>query len=595
MPVYKAPLDDIRFVLDEVVNAASLVALPGYEEATPELIEQILTEAARLCEQELLPLNQSGDIEGCSFAAGAVRTPAGFRQAYQTYIEGGWTGLACNPAYGGQGLPLVLNGVLEELICSANLAFGIYPGLSHGAYNAIHVHGNDDVKRRFLPRLVDGSWAGTMCLTEPQCGTDLGLIRTRAEPDGSGGYLLTGTKIFISAGEHDLTENIIHLVLARLPGAPVGIRGLSLFVVPKVLVNDDGSLGERNAVSCSGIEHKMGIRASATCVINFDRATGWLLGQPHKGMRAMFTMMNEARLAVGIQGLGIAEVAYQNALAYARDRLQGRSLGGPRYPDRSADPLIVHPDIRRMLLTMKAYTEGCRALAGRVGVALDRQERDPDLKCRQEAGELVALLTPVIKALFTDIGFEVANLGMQIWGGHGYIRDNGMEQFVRDVRITQLYEGANGIQALDLVGRKLPQDVGRSLRRFFHPLAAELERDGADSVLAPYVRPLAKAFGRLQQATVVIAQRGLAKPVEAAAVASDYLRLFGLVALGASWLTMVRVAQAQVVAGTATPLHRAKLDTGRFFMAKLLPQTGALLSSIMAGAEPVMTLDEALF
>jgi alkylation response protein AidB-like acyl-CoA dehydrogenase len=602
MPRYQAPLADIRFVLEDLLQVEQLAALPGFEEATPDLIFPVIAEGARLCETVLFPLNQSGDAEGCRLVEGRVTTPAGFPAAYRAYAGGGWTGLACAPEDGGMGLPELVYFVMEEMVSSANLAFGIYPGLSRGVYNALRLHGSETLKRRYLPRLADGSWAGTMCLTEPQAGTDLGLVRTRAEPDGDGGYRITGTKIFISAGDHDLTANIVHLVLARLPDAPAGSRGISLFLVPKCLpVDDEGGLGAANAVSCGGLEHKMGIRASSTCVLNFDGATGWLVGEAHKGMRAMFTMMNAARLAVGLQGLGLAEVAAQNALAYARERLQGRALGGARHPGQTADPLIVHPDIRRMLLTMKACNEGGRALAYWIGFHIDQEARHPDPKVREAAGELVALMIPVLKALLTDLGFEVANLALQVYGGHGYIRDNGLEQYVRDARITQIYEGTNGIQALDLVGRKLPQATGRLLRRFFHPLAAELEDAGrgSDPVLAALAAPLAKAFGRLQHATVTVAIRGSADPDDAAAVASDYLRLFGLVALGAMWLRMARVAQARLAAdpaGTGTPaaLYHGKLATARFFMAKLLPQTGALYAAIQAGGETVMAPDAGL-
>ncbi|HUY69284.1 MAG TPA: acyl-CoA dehydrogenase family protein, partial [Alphaproteobacteria bacterium] len=428
MPSYKAPLDDIRFLLDEVIDAKALVQLPGYGEAAPETLASILEEAGKICEEVLFPLNQSGDAEGCTCVAGEVKTPKGFKDAYKTFREGGWTGLSCKPEYGGQGLPLLLNFVIDEMVCSANLSFGMYPGLSHGAYNAIDKHGSDEMKKFFLPKLADGTWTGTMCLTEPQCGTDLGLIRTKAVPDKDGDYKITGTKIFISAGEHDLADNIMHLVLARLPDAPPGTKGISLFLVPKFLPKEDKSNGERNNVKCGSIEHKMGIKASATCVMNFDNATGWLVGKPNKGMSAMFTMMNEARLAVGLQGLGLAEVAYQNAVIYAKERLQGRALTGAKFPEKPADPLIVHPDVRRNLLTMRALTEGCRALACWIGRELDIEAKHPDENVRAEAGDLVALMIPIIKAFLTDVGFEVANLGVQVFGGHGYVRDNGMEQ-----------------------------------------------------------------------------------------------------------------------------------------------------------------------
>ncbi|TWA86084.1 alkylation response protein AidB-like acyl-CoA dehydrogenase [Azospirillum brasilense] len=596
MPIYKAPLEDVRFVLDEIVGAGKLAELPGYEDATPDLIAQVLEEGAKLCEEVLFPLNQPGDGEGCTFENGVVRTPKGFKEAYATYIEAGWQGLSCDPAYGGQGLPKLVNTMLEEFICSANLSFGMYPGLSLGAYNALSMYGSDPLKQRFLGRLVDGTWAGTMCLTEPHCGTDLGLIRTKAVPQEDGSNRITGTKIFISAGEHDLTENILHLVLARLPDAPAGTRGISLFLVPKFLPNEDGTVGPRNGVACGSIEHKMGIKASATCVMNFEDATGWLVGEPHKGMRAMFVMMNAARLAVGIQGLGVAEVSYQNAVAYARERLQGRSLKGTAHPDKPADPIIVHPDVRRNLLTARAYTEGARALGALVGYKLDVAEKHADEKTRREADEFVQLMTPIVKALFTDIGFESANIAVQVHGGHGFIWETGVEQYVRDARICQIYEGTNGIQALDLVGRKLPQDMGRLLRRFFHPVGAEIEADMEKEELAEFVLPLAKAFAKLQQATAIIAQKGLKDPEEAGAAATDYLRLFGLVALGWMWLRMVKVAQAKLAAGegNATFLE-AKIRTARFYMTKLLPQTNALFITIMAGSKPLMEMEENAF
>ena len=596
MPIYKAPLADVEFVLDSIVGVKALSALPGFEDATPDLIRQILEEGAKLCEEVLFPLNQSGDAEGCTFENGVVRTPSGFKEAYQTYLEGGWTGLSCDPAYGGQGLPKLVNTMLEEFICSANLSFGMYPGLSLGAYNALSLYGSDELKARFLPKLVDGTWSGTMCLTEPHCGTDLGLIRTKAVPGEDGAYAITGTKIFISAGEHDLTENILHLVLARLPDAPAGTKGISLFLVPKFLPRADGTPGPRNGVACGSIEHKMGIKASSTCVMNFDEATGWLVGEPHKGMRAMFVMMNAARLAVGIQGLGIAEVAYQNAVGYARDRLQGRSLKGTKAPDKPADPIIVHPDVRRNLLTARAYTEGARALGALVAFHLDLAEKHPDSRQRQESDEFVQLMTPIVKALFTDIGFDAANIAVQVHGGHGFIWETGVEQYVRDARITQIYEGTNGIQALDLVGRKMGQDMGRLLRRFFHPVQAELEQAMDDDTLLEFVGPLAKAFGKLQQATALIAQKGLKDPEEAGAAASDYLRMFGLVALGWMWLKSVKAARAKLAAGDGDAAFlEAKVKTARFFMAKLLPQTGALFTTILSGAKPLMEMEEVAF
>ncbi|PWC46384.1 acyl-CoA dehydrogenase [Azospirillum sp. TSA6c] len=596
MPIYKAPLEDVRFVLDEIVGLDKLSALPGYEDATPELVGQVLEEGAKLCEEVLFPLNQSGDGEGCHFENGEVRTPKGFKEAYNTYIEAGWQGLACDPAYGGQGLPKLVNTMLEEFICSANLSFGMYPGLSLGAYNALAMYGSDELKQRFLPKLVDGTWSGTMCLTEPHCGTDLGIIRTKAVPDGEGGYKITGTKIFISAGEHDLTENILHLVLARLPDAPAGTRGISLFLVPKFMPDADGKPGARNGVACGSIEHKMGIKASSTCVMNFEDATGWLVGEPHKGMRAMFVMMNAARLAVGIQGLGLAEVSYQNAVNYARERLQGRSLSGVKAPDKPADPIIVHPDVRKNLLTARAFTEGARALGALTAYKLDVAEKHPDERTRRDADEFVQLMTPIVKALFTDIGFDSANIAVQVHGGHGFIWETGVEQYVRDARICQIYEGTNGIQALDLVGRKLPQDIGRLLRHFFHPVGRDIEAAMEKDELGEFVMPLAKAFAKLQQATALIAQKGLKDPEEAGAAASDYLRLFGLVALGWSWLTMVEKAQARLEAGEGNAaFFDAKIKTARFYMTKLLPQTNSLFITIAAGAKPLMELEDAAF
>ncbi|MFL5256077.1 MAG: acyl-CoA dehydrogenase family protein, partial [Rhodopila sp.] len=470
MQIYKAPLRDMRFVLHELHDSASLSSLRGLEEVSPDLMDSILEEAGKLAEEVLLPTNAPGDELGCVLENGVVRTPKGFKEAYDAFREGGWTSLAADPEYGGQGLPESLNKIVEEMICATNLSFSLYPGLTHGAYQAIVAHASDELKQAYLPKMVDGTWSGTMCLTEAHCGTDLGLLRTRAVPQGDGSYRITGSKIFISAGEHDLTENIIHLVLARLPDAPRGTRGISMFLVPKFVPNADGRPGARNGVVCTALEHKMGIQGSATCQLTFEDATGWLVGEPNKGLATMFTMMNSERLSVGIQGLGAAELSYQGAVAYARERLQGRGLSGAKDPGKPADPIIVHPDVRRMLMTVRAYTEGCRALAGWVARQLDEMERSNDPDTRQRAEDFTALMTPVVKALFTDLGFEATNLSMQVYGGHGYIRDHGMEQIVRDARISMIYEGTNGIQALDLVGRKLPQGTGRLLRTFFHPV-----------------------------------------------------------------------------------------------------------------------------
>jgi alkylation response protein AidB-like acyl-CoA dehydrogenase len=597
MPTYKAPLRDMRFLLNEVADPARLRALPGCEEVTPDLIDPVLEEAAKLCEEVLLPLNRPGDEEGCSIENGVVRTPKGFREAYRTYCEGGWAALAADPEWGGQGLPRSVALAFEEMMCSANLAFGMYPGLTHGAVAALAKHGTPEQKQTYLPRMVSGEWTGTMCLTEPQCGTDLGLIRTRAVPAEDGTYRVTGNKIFISAGEHDLSKNIVHLVLARLPDAPKGTRGISLFLVPKFLPAEDGRPGRRNGVTCTSIEHKMGIKASATCAMAFDDAVGWLVGQPHRGLAAMFTMMNEARLGVGIQGLGLAEVSYQNAVAYAKDRLQGRALDGARHPDKPADPIIVHPDVRRMLLTMRAQIEGCRALAMWTALEQDVAHRHPDPAERQAADDFVQLITPIVKAYLTDMGWEATAMGQQVLGGHGYIREWGMEQHVRDARIAQIYEGTNGIQALDLVGRKMGAHAGRYLRRFFHPVLAYIEAKSEDPAMAEeFILPLSKAFGRLQAATAEVARRGLGDPFEAGAAATDYLRLFGLTALAYCWARMAEIALARQAAGDGdAAFYRAKLTTARFFMQRILPQTGALSTQVMAGGKTMKEFEEAAF
>ena len=596
MQCYKAPLRDMRFVLNELHDGASLTALPGLEEFSPELIDSILGEAAKVAEGVLAPLNMSGDEEGCRLENGVVRTPKGFREAYEVFRAGGWTATACDPEYGGQGLPHSVNKLIEEMLSASNMAFGMYPGLSLGAYHAIKHHASEALKDRYLPKLADGTWAGTMCLTEAHCGTDLGLLRTKAVPAADGTHRITGNKIFISSGEHDLTENIVHLVLAKLPGAPTGSRGISLFLVPKFLPSDDGRPGARNGVACTAIEHKMGIRASATCQLSFDDAVGWMVGEPHRGLLAMFTMMNAARLSVGIQGLGAAEASYQGAVAYSRDRVQGRALGGAKHPELAADPIVAHPDVRRMLLTMRAYTEGCRALGGWVSRSLDDLQRSPDPAARLAADDFSALMTPIVKALFSDLGTEAAGIGMQVYGGHGYIRDHGMEQYLRDARIAQIYEGTNGIQALDLVGRKLPAHAGRLLRGFFHPVAAFIEQNREHPVLGKMIEGFGKAFGALQLATVHIATKGAADPEEAGAAATEYLRLFGLVALGFMWARMAKLSLEKLpkAYGDAS-FYGAKLTTARFYMERILPQVGGLLVSIRSGKAAMMSFDEAAF
>ena len=596
MQTYKAPLRDMRFVLHELYGSAELSETLGFEDLSESLIDTILEEAAKITEGLLFPLNASGDAEGCTYENGVVRTPKGFREAYATFRDGGWPSLAADPKYGGQGLPESLVKAVDEMICASNMSFGLYPGLTHGAYVALEAYATQDLKDRYLPKMVEGVWSGTMCLTEAHCGTDLGLLRTRANPQSDGSYKLNGSKIFISSGEHDLTENIIHLVLARLPDGPKGVKGISLFLVPKLLPTDDGRAGARNGVTCAGIEHKMGMKASATCQINFNDAQGWLIGEPHKGMQAMFTMMNSERLSVGIQGLGVAEAAYQSAVAYAKDRLQGRSLAGAKHPDKPADPIIVHPDVRRMLMTMRAEIEGCRALSGWVARALDRVEKSNDPAVRRDADDLCQLMTPIVKALFTDLAFENASRGMQVYGGHGYIRDHGVEQYVRDSRIAMIYEGTNGIQALDLVGRKMPAHAGRYLRAFFHPVSAFIETHQNDPAMGDMVKALGKAFGALQLATGHIAQAGMKDPEEAGAAATDYLRLFGRVALGFMWARMAKVAlDALPKANGDAGFYQAKLTTARFYFDRILPEVGSLLTAIKAGKASTMALDEAAF
>lgn len=589
MPTYRAPADDYRFLLSEVLDGARLASYPGYTDATVELMTSVIAEAGTLCEQVMFPLNMSGDAEGCTYDNGTVRTPKGFADAFRQYAEGGWIGVSCDPAYGGQGLPVTVRYAIDEMICAANLSIAMYPGLTQGAFEAIHTHATDELKARFLPKLVTGEWTGTMCLTEAHAGTDLGMIRTRAEPMDDGSFSVTGTKIFITAGEHDLSRNILHLVLARLPDAPEGSRGISMFLVPKFLVNPDGSSGERNGVRCASIEHKMGIKGSATCVLDFSGAKGWLIAEPHKGLRAMFTMMNGARLGVGLQGLGLADASYQSAVAYARERLQGRSLTGLKNPGGPADPIIEHAEIRRGLLFMRAFIEGARALAAWTSLRIDEERAHPEPTVREEAADLVALLTPVIKAFFTDMGFESTNIGLQTLGGHGYIRDYGMEQYVRDARIGQIYEGTNYVQALDLVGRKLGEGNGRLFKRYLVIVAGELA--AARSVgLDDYAATLTDAVQMLERATVQIAQRAAKSADEVGAAASEFLRLFAFVALGHMWLRVARVAQERQKDGGSmnAEFYQAKLVVARFYFQRVMPQTAALSAAIEAGASPVM-------
>ncbi len=597
MPTYKAPLREYRFLLREVLQLDRYANLPGFSDAPLDLIEQIMEEGAKLCEGVLAPLNAIGDHEGCTrHADGSVTTPTGFKDAYRQLVEGGWPALGCDPAYGGQGLPRLVNLAFNEMVSSANMAFGMYPGLSHGAYEALHHHGAQALKDLYLPKLVSGEWTGTMNLTEPHCGTDLGLLRTKAVPQGDGSYRISGQKIFISAGEHDLAENIIHLVLARIEGAPAGTKGISLFVVPKFLVNDDGSLGARNGVVCGKIEEKMGIHGNATCVLNYDDAVGWLVGTENKGLNAMFTMMNEARLGVGLQGLSQSEAAYQNGLAYAKDRLQGRALTGAKNAAGPADPIIVHPDVRRMLLDAKCFNEGARAFAFWTALYGDLLHRSPDEAVRQKAEDYMALMTPVLKAYLTDLGYENATACQQIYGGHGYIEEWGMSQFVRDARIAMIYEGANGIQALDLVGRKLAANGGRAVFAFFGEIDEFVAAHGADENLKPFVEGLKRAKAQLQEATQWLMQNAMANFDNAGAAGHDYLRLFGITALAYMWALMAQAAfAAKANGGAGDPFYEAKLATGRYFLARKLPDAGAHLAKLKSGADPLMALGAEAF
>jgi len=597
MPTYKAPVENVLFLLRDVLGYERYGNLPGFADAGLDTVEAILGEAARFSENVLQPLNGPADAQGCRWDDGTVTTPDGFKAAYRQLAEGGWVGLSADPAYGGQGLPYMLTAAVNEFTSSANMAFAMYPGLTQGAIAALIHHGSEEQKRVYLPPMIGGEWSGTMNLTEPQCGTDLGLIRTRAVPQGDGSYALTGSKIFISAGEHDLAENIVHLVLARIEGAPAGTKGISLFLVPKRLVNADGSLGARNGVRCGRIEEKMGIHANATCVMDFEGAKGWLVGEPNRGLSAMFVMMNEARLGVGIQGLACSEVAYQNAAAYAKERLQGRALSGVKAPDKPADPIIVHPDIRRVLLKVKAFNEAARALVLWTALKGDLSVRSSDARERQAADDHMGLLTPVIKGVLTDLGFANTVEAQQVFGGHGYIREWGMEQFVRDARITQIYEGANGIQALDLVGRKLSRDGGRAILAFFGEVDEALAAIKDDAELAAFATALKSARVDLEKATLWFMQNAMAKPDNAGAGATDYLHLFGLVALGLMWVRIAKAAKDRIRAGANGDEQslKAKLVTGRFFMERVMPESAAHLARITAGAETLMALPAEAF
>jgi len=596
MPDYKAPLRDMRFLIDHVFDFHSSYATLGASDASPDMINAILEEGARFCENVLSPLNRSGDEEGCHFDNGVVTTPAGFKQAFTQYVEGGWHGLAADPAYGGQGLPSSLGLVISEMVGSSNTSWGMYPGLTHGAMSAIHAHGTQAQKQTYLSKLTAGQWTGTMCLTEAHCGTDLGIIKTRAVPQADGSYGITGSKIFISAGEHDMSANIIHLVLAKLPDAPAGTKGISLFIVPKFLPDAEGEAGERNGVSCGSIEHKMGIKASATCVLNFDEAKGFLIGEANKGLNCMFTMMNHARLGTGMQGLCLGEASFQGAIRYANDRLQMRALTGAKAPEKAADPIIVHPDVRRMLLTMKAFNEGNRALTYFTAQLLDVAHLSADEAARQDAEDLLAFLTPICKAFMTETGLEVTNHGMQVFGGHGFIREWGMEQLVRDCRIAPIYEGTNGIQALDLLGRKVLGSQGKLLRGFTRIVHKFCAANVEHPQLASYVAQLNELNQQWGEVTTKVGMAAMNNPDEVGAASVDYLMYSGYIILGYLWLRMALVAQAQLDARSGdADFCRAKLATSEFYFKRLLPRTDAHRAAIEAGSNCLMQLPAELF
>ena len=593
MGSYVPPLRDIQFVMHELLNTeATLQQLPAHAELDVDTINAIVEEAGKFSSQVIFPLNHTGDQEGCTLNGSVVTTPKGYKEAYKQYIDAGWPALSCDPEYGGQGLPISVNNALYETLNSANLAWTMYPGLSHGAYECLHAHGSDELKAAYLPKLVSGEWTGTMCLTEPHCGTDLGILRTKAVPNADGSYAITGTKIFISSGEHDMADNIIHLVLARLPEAPKGTKGISLFIVPKFLPNADGSLGARNPVSCGALEHKMGIHSNATAVINLDGATGWLVGEPNKGLQAMFVMMNAARLGVGMQGLGLTEISYQNARTYAKERLQMRALNGAKNPEKEADPIIVHPDVRRMLLTQRAYAEGARAFTYWIALEIDKELSHPDEAVRQAAADNVALLTPIIKAFLTDNAFECTNHGVQIFGGHGFIAENGMEQYVRDARITQLYEGTNGVQALDLLGRKVLGDMGAKLRAFGAIVQKFVEDNGVDPKMQEFINPLADIGDKVQKLTMEIGMKAMQNQDEVGAASVPYQRVVGHMVFSYFWARMAKIALEKQ---EQDDFYKAKLATARFYFAKLLPETAGYIRQARAGVACLQEMQDDWF
>ena len=597
MPTYTPPLRDMQFVMHEVFKVTDeFKAMPQHAEVDVDTINAVIEEAGKFASEVIFPLNISGDTEGCTLdkVTHEVKTPTGFKEAYDKFVEGGWAALSCDAAYGGQGLPFVLNQCLYEMMNSANQAWTMYPGLSHGAYEALHAHGTDEQKALYLPKLTSGEWTGTMCLTEPHCGTDLGMLRTKAEPLADGTYKITGNKIFISAGEHAMAANIVHLVLARLPDAPKGSKGISLFVVPKFNVKADGSLGDRNPIYCSGLEHKMGIHGNATAQIAIDGAIGTLVGKPHKGLAAMFVMMNAARLGVGNQSLGLTEVAYQNALVYAKDRIQMRSLSGTKAKDKDADPIIVHPDVRKMLLTAKAYAEGARALQIYCTLLLDKVHSHPDEKVRAESEELVALLTPIVKAFITDNGHTATNACMQVYGGHGFIKEWGMEQYVRDNRINMIYEGTNTVQSLDLLGRKILGNNGATLKKLGKLIGKLVEEEGVNEKMAEFINPIAMLGDQMTKFTTEIGFKGMQNPDEVGAAAVDYLRVAGHLVFGYLFARMAQVALREIAAGNTAPFYGAKLQTARFYFAKLFPETATLMRTARAGSKVLMDTDLAL-